>query len=82
VDVRHRERVPLDPGQRRDVRELHERRVARDAVEERPVGEQHPGNAHPGDLRRRDLVGELVACDERRDLRRRHGGAPTGPAIK
>ena len=79
VDVRHRERVALDAGKRGDVRELHQGRVALDPRKQRLVREEHSRDAHPGDLVHRNLVGELVAGDQPRNLR--HGAARAMAAI-
>ena len=66
VDVRHRQRGPDDAGQRGDVRELLEREVLPDRVEQLGVREDARRNAHVRPSLRRDLPERLVDPDELR----------------
>ena len=77
--VRHRERIAPDPGKRGDVRELHQGRVALDPRKQRLVQRALPRDTHPGGLVHRNLVGELSAGDQPRNLR--HGAARAMAAI-
>ena len=64
VDVRHRQGGADDAWERRDVRELLEREVLPDRVEELGVREDARRNAHAGPLLRGDLPERLVDPDE------------------
>ena len=48
MDIRHGQRRLHDPGERRAIRELVERRFAADARDQRLVGDDEPRDAHTG----------------------------------